>query len=100
MLDRTDSSEVGIARELGNERAAAIAMEEAQQNHNRVMEDIEKRSQMKAQKLLGESWETIQQPPISPVSYQDRERNVSNTANKAVHARGSKETGIQRTNVK
>jgi mitogen-activated protein kinase kinase kinase len=63
------------------ERAAAIAMEEAQQNHNRAMENMDKRSQMKAQKLLGESWETIQQPPLSPVSYQDdRERNVYNAA--------------------
>ncbi|SPQ22775.1 7da36181-aebf-4c87-9977-ef83ce8e5168 [Thermothielavioides terrestris] len=56
------------------ERAAAIAMEEAQQNHNRAMENMDKRSQLKAQKVLGETWETIQQPPLSPVSYQDRER--------------------------
>lgn len=62
------------------ERAAAIAMEEAQQNHNRAMENMDKRSQLKAQKLLGETWETIQQPPLSPVSYQDRERNVYNAA--------------------
>ncbi|KAK4155899.1 protein kinase [Chaetomidium leptoderma] len=62
------------------ERAAGIAMEEAQQNHNRAMETMDKRSLMKAQKVLGESWETIQQPPLSPVSYQDRERNVYNTA--------------------
>lgn len=63
------------------ERAAAIAMEEAQQNHNRAMESMDKRSQLKAQKVLGESWETIQQPPLSsPVSYQDRERNVYNAA--------------------
>ncbi|KAH6850102.1 kinase-like domain-containing protein [Chaetomium sp. MPI-CAGE-AT-0009] len=77
ILRRVPAGEPG-QQEL--ERAAAIAMEEAQQNHNRAIEGMDKRSQMKAQKLLGESWETIQQPPLSPVSYQDRERNVSNTA--------------------
>ncbi len=77
ILRRVPSGEPGQS-EL--ERAAGIAMEEAQQNHNRVIENMDKRSQMKAQKLLGETWETIQQPPISPVSYQDRERNVYNTA--------------------
>ncbi|KAL2137365.1 hypothetical protein VTI74DRAFT_3305 [Chaetomium olivicolor] len=61
------------------ERAAAIAMEEAAQNHNRALESMDKRSQIKAQKVLGETWETMQ-PPLSPVSYQDRERNVYNTA--------------------
>ncbi|KAK4639410.1 ATP binding [Podospora bellae-mahoneyi] len=80
ILRRVPAGEPGFA-EL--ERAAAIAMEEAQQNHNRSMETMDKRSQLKAQKVLGESWETIQQPPLSPVSYQDhqdRERNVYNTA--------------------
>lgn len=62
------------------ERAAAIAMEEAAQSHNRAMESMDKRSQLKAQKVLGETWETMQPPPLSPVSYQDRERNVYNTA--------------------
>lgn len=61
------------------ERAAAIAMEEAQQNHSRAMESVGQRSQLKVQKVLGESWENMQ-PPLSPVSYQDRERNVFNTA--------------------
>ncbi|KAK4196694.1 PaTLK2 MAPKK kinase encoded by the PaTLK2 protein [Triangularia verruculosa] len=80
ILRRVPAGEPGMP-EL--ERAAAIAMEEAQQNHNRAMERMDKRSQEKAQKVLGESWETIQQPPLSPVSYQDhqdRERNVYNTA--------------------
>lgn len=77
ILRRVPAGEPGQA-EL--ERAAAIAMEEAQQNHNRAMESMDKRSQLKAQKVLGESWETIQQPPLSPVSYQDRERNVYNAA--------------------
>lgn len=77
ILRRVPSGEPGQS-EL--ERAAAIAMEEAQQNHNRAMETVDKRSQMKAQKILGESWETMQQPPLSPVSYQDRERNVYNAA--------------------
>lgn len=60
------------------ERAAAIAMEENQQNY-RTVEPFGNRSQLKVQKLLGESWDAIQ-PPLSPVSYQDRERNVKNTA--------------------
>lgn len=77
ILRRVPAGEPG-QQEL--ERAAAIAMEEAQQNHNRAIEGMDKRSQMKAQKLLGESWETIQQPPLSPISYQDRERNVYNAA--------------------
>jgi mitogen-activated protein kinase kinase kinase len=77
ILRRVPSGEPGQS-EL--ERAAGIAMEEAQQNHNRVMENMDKRSQMKAQKLLGETWDVIQQPPLSPMSYQDRERNVYNTA--------------------
>jgi len=77
ILRRVPSGEPGQS-EL--ERAAGIAMEEAQQNHNRAMETMDKRSQMKAQKILGESWETMQQPPLSPVSYEDRERNVYNAA--------------------
>ncbi|KAL2181283.1 kinase-like domain-containing protein [Thermothelomyces heterothallicus CBS 202.75] len=77
ILRRVPAGEPG-QQEL--ERAAAIAMEEAQQNHNRAIEGMDKRSQMKAQKVLGESWETIQQPPLSPVSYQDRERNVYSAA--------------------
>lgn len=62
------------------ERAAAIAMEEAQQTHVRDPYGTDKRSQLKIQKLLGESWETMHPPPLSPVSYQDRERNVFNAA--------------------
>ncbi len=77
ILRRVPSGEPGQS-EL--ERAAGIAIEEAQQNHTRAMESRDKRSQLKAQKLLGETWETIQQPPLSPVSYEDRERNVYNTA--------------------
>ncbi|KAJ9151836.1 Protein kinase byr2 [Pleurostoma richardsiae] len=61
------------------DRAAAIAMEEAQQNHARAIESADKRSQLKVQKVLGESWDNLQ-PPLSPVSYQDRERNVYNAA--------------------
>lgn len=62
------------------ERAAAIALEEAQQSHNRALQNVDTRSQLKVQKVLGESWDNLQQPPLSPVSYQDRERNVKNTA--------------------
>ncbi|KAK4215377.1 protein kinase [Rhypophila decipiens] len=73
ILRRVPAGEPGQA-EL--ERAAGIAMEEAQQTHSRALESIDKRSQKKVVKLLGESWETMQ-PPLSPVSYQERERNVS-----------------------
>ncbi|KAK3380019.1 kinase-like domain-containing protein [Lasiosphaeria ovina] len=76
ILRRVPAGEPGMS-EL--ERAAAIGMEEAQQNHNRALENITKQSQLKIQKVLGESWENMQ-PPLSPVSYQDRERNVYNAA--------------------
>ncbi|KAI5863092.1 kinase-like domain-containing protein [Durotheca rogersii] len=63
------------------QRAASIAMEEAQQSHARALESVQdKRSQLKIQRLLGESWNEGLQQPLSPISYQDRERNVSNAA--------------------
>ena len=63
------------------QRAAAIAMEEAQQSHARALEtECNKRSQMKVQKVLGESWDGGLQHPLSPIPYHDRERNVHNTA--------------------
>ena len=62
------------------QRAAAIAMEEEQQKHVRALESVDKRSQIKVQKVLGEKWNDQLQQPLSPVSYQDRERNVSNAA--------------------
>ncbi|KAH6693989.1 kinase-like domain-containing protein [Plectosphaerella plurivora] len=77
ILRRVPAGEPG-KQEL--ERAAAIAIEEAQQNHSRVLETVDKRSQMKVQKLLGEKWNDELQHPLSPVSYQDRERNVNNAA--------------------
>jgi len=61
-------------------RAAAIAMEEAQQNHTHALESHNKRSQHKLQKVLGESWNDELQHPLSPVSFQDRERNLHNAA--------------------
>ncbi|KAG6364571.1 hypothetical protein INS49_006173 [Diaporthe citri] len=61
------------------ERAAAIAMEENQQSHHRAIGSISHSSQAKVQKVLGENWDSIQ-PPLSPVTYQDRERNVQNAA--------------------
>ncbi|OAA64181.1 map kinase kinase kinase [Niveomyces insectorum RCEF 264] len=62
------------------ERAAAIAVE-VQQSHG-PLASVDKRSQLKVQKVLGESWDSLQhsQPPLSPVTYQDRERNVNNAA--------------------
>ncbi|KAK3940502.1 protein kinase [Diplogelasinospora grovesii] len=77
ILRRVPAGEPGMS-EL--ERAAAIAMEEAQQNHNnRPVHNVDARSHLKVQKVLGEHWENMQ-PPLSPVSYQDRERNVYNAA--------------------
>ncbi len=66
------------------QRAADIAMEEAQANHTRALESTgNKRSQMKVAKVLGESWDAGLQHPLSPASYQlagERERNVYNAA--------------------
>ena len=71
------------------QRAAAIAMEEAATNHTRVLENVDKRSQLKVQKVLGESWNDGLQHPLSPASFQstgsnvsagERERNVYNAA--------------------
>ncbi|KAH7160006.1 kinase-like domain-containing protein [Dactylonectria estremocensis] len=62
------------------QRAAAIAMEEEQQKHARALETVDKRSQLKVQKMLGEKWNDQLQSPLSPLSYQDRERNVQTAA--------------------
>ncbi|KAF6807314.1 ste/ste11 protein kinase [Colletotrichum sojae] len=77
ILRRVPAGEPGMP-EL--ERAAGIAIEEAQQNHSRALETVDKRSQIKVQKLLGERWNDELQHPLSPVSFHDRERNVYNTA--------------------
>ncbi|KAK8090330.1 mitogen-activated protein kinase [Apiospora hydei] len=77
ILRRVPSGEPG---ESELQRAAAIAMEEAQQKHTRAIENVDKRSQLKVQKLLGESWDEGLQQPLSPISYQDRERNFQNAA--------------------
>ncbi|RYP21511.1 hypothetical protein DL767_009245 [Monosporascus sp. MG133] len=70
ILRRVPSGEPGEA-EL--QRAAGIAMEEAQQNYSRGL-DQDKRSQRKVGQLLG------MQPPLSPISYRDREKNLNNAA--------------------
>ncbi|KAI0480642.1 kinase-like domain-containing protein [Xylariaceae sp. FL0804] len=78
ILRRVPSGEPG---ESELHRAAQIGMEEAQQNHARALESVQdKRSQLKVQKLLGESWNEGLQQPLSPMSFQDRERNLSNAA--------------------
>lgn len=78
ILRRVPSGEPG---ESELQRAAAIAMEEAQQNHARALENVQdKRSQLKVSKLMGESWDGDLQQPLSPISYQDRERNFQHTA--------------------
>jgi mitogen-activated protein kinase kinase kinase len=70
------------------QRAADIALEEAQASHTRALEATgNKRSQMKVAKVLGESWDSGLQHPLSPASFQsdrsitagERERNVYNT---------------------
>ncbi|RAL67491.1 hypothetical protein DID88_008246 [Monilinia fructigena] len=72
------------------QRAASIALEEATTTHNRAIETSDnKRSQLKVQKMLGETWNDNLQHPLSPASFQstgsnlsitERERNVYNTA--------------------
>ena len=59
------------------QRAAAIAMEEAAANHSRALENVDKRSQLKVQKVLGESWNDGLQHPLSPASFQSTGSNVS-----------------------
>jgi mitogen-activated protein kinase kinase kinase len=62
------------------QRAADIAMEEAQAIHNRALESAgNQRSQLKVSKVLGESWESGLQHPLSPISFQ--------SANSAMSAR-------------
>ncbi|CAH0022969.1 unnamed protein product [Clonostachys rhizophaga] len=77
ILRRVPAAEPGDA-EL--QRAAAIALQEEQQKHSRALESVDKRSQWKVQKVLGEKWNEQLQQPLSPLSYQDRERNVNNAA--------------------
>ncbi|KAF4591614.1 MAP kinase kinase kinase Ste11 [Ophiocordyceps camponoti-floridani] len=77
ILRRVPAAEPGEA-EL--QRAAAIALEEEQQKHTRVLESVDKRSLVKVQKLLGEKWNDQLQQPLSPVSFQDRERTISQAA--------------------
>jgi mitogen-activated protein kinase kinase kinase len=75
ILRRVPAGEPGEA-EL--QRAAAIAMEEEQQKHARALEAVDKRSQLKVQKVLGESWNEKLQNPLSPISFAARERNTAN----------------------
>ncbi|KAI1176279.1 mitogen-activated protein kinase [Nemania sp. FL0916] len=70
----------GVPGEAELLRAAAIGMEEAQQKHARALENVDKRSQLKVQRLLGENWSEGLQQPLSPISFQDRERNLHNAA--------------------
>ncbi|CAL3965772.1 hypothetical protein PZA11_002635 [Diplocarpon coronariae] len=80
----------GLPGEAELERAAGIAMEEAAANrNNRVIENVDKRSQLKVQQVLGETFSDGPQHPLSPASFQsanssmsagERERNVYNTA--------------------
>ncbi|KAH8598073.1 BcSTE11, mitogen-activated protein kinase [Bisporella sp. PMI_857] len=85
ILRKVDRGEPGEA-EL--QRAAEIAMEEANLHHTRALESADnKRSQLKVQKVLGESWEDGLQHPLSPASFTgstvsagERERNVYNAA--------------------
>jgi mitogen-activated protein kinase kinase kinase len=86
ILRKIDRGEPGEA-EL--QRAAGIALEEAASNNTRALENVDKRSQLKVQQVLGESWDASLQHPLSPASFQstgsgvsagERERNVYNAA--------------------
>jgi mitogen-activated protein kinase kinase kinase len=75
ILRRVPAGEPGEA-EL--QRAAAIAMEEEQQKHTRALETVDKRSQLKVQKVLGENWNDQLQQPLSPLLFHDRDRGYAN----------------------
>jgi len=71
------------------QRAASIAMEEAATSRSRLPEGMDKRSQLKVQQVLGETFNDGPQHPLSPASFQsgtsavsagERERNVYNAA--------------------
>lgn len=70
ILRRVPAGEPGEA-EL--QRAAAIALEEEQQKHTRALETVDKRSQVKVQKLLGENWDEELQQPMSPLLFRERD---------------------------
>ena len=71
------------------QRAASIAMEEAATSRSHLPEGMDKRSQLKVQQVLGETFNDGPQHPLSPASFQsgtsavsagERERNVYNAA--------------------
>ncbi|KAH6715504.1 BcSTE11, mitogen-activated protein kinase [Leptodontidium sp. MPI-SDFR-AT-0119] len=71
------------------QRAASIAMEENATNRSRLPDGMDKRSQLKVQQVLGETFNDGPQHPLSPASFQsgtsavsagERERNVYNAA--------------------
>ena len=78
----------GEPSELELQRAADIAIEESQQAHAKALETSGKRSQLKAQKILGESWDTSGSTdyPLSPASFTshvsagERNRNINDAA--------------------
>lgn len=75
ILRKIDRGEPGEA-EL--QRAAAIALEEAATNHRGALESVDnKRSQLKVQRVLGESWDDGLQHPLSPASFQSTGSAVS-----------------------
>ncbi len=77
----------GEPSEMELNRAADIALEESTQQHSRALEMSTKRSLQKAQKILGESWDTGPNYPLSPASFtshvspDERDRNINNAAN-------------------
>ncbi|KAA8572453.1 hypothetical protein EYC84_003073 [Monilinia fructicola] len=67
------------------QRAASIALEEATTTHNRAIETSDnKRSQLKVQKMLGETWNDNLQHPLSPASFQSTGSNLSITERERV----------------
>lgn len=101
ILRKIDRGEPGDAELI---RAAGIAIEEIAANNNRMpLENVDKRSQLKVQKVLGEHWDDGSQHPLSPASFQstgsgvsagERERNVYNAANN-LEGRGAPRANLQ-----
>lgn len=87
----------GEPEDLELQRAADIAIEESQQAHVKALESTGKKSQLKAQKILGESWDMGSAEGLSPSAYSmagsiaasERNRNINNAANALERPAGS-----------
>lgn len=70
----------GEPEEIELIRAAEIAQKQFTDAHQQPRQ-VASRSQLKAQKILGESWDDHPLSPASFVSANERDRNINNTAN-------------------